>query len=200
MAEKDTKRKPDYDDVPKVLKGPVKGEPAAQPLSIRPDYGEGQVGPAAAMQKEIPVQDISQKPDYDTGVPCPCQQPGGPPVSEEVCMPGEGDQGMLTILICPDCGTEGPFNMTPPPGVPMESRQLRCAKCLTRIPFKGLVRTASGRYKLAGADSIDALADRIRGFLKVGTILTWDICNDINTTLDRICKLQPPRSKGKDKD
>ena len=211
------KRKPDYDEkeIPKVLKGPVKAEPkpiAGQPLRARPDYGEDPVGPPqdAAMMKDIPLQDISKKmpagkPDYDMAgaPPCGCHPPkaeGPGAVGEEVCMPGGPDDegGFVTILVCPDCGNEGPFNMAPPAGIPMEARKLKCAKCKTVIPFKGLVKTASGKYMLAGSGSIESLVDRIRGIVKQGTIITWDLAQDVNTTLDRICELTKRSKKDKD--
>lgn len=221
--EKDKKRKPDYDDVPKVLKGPVKADPvkdvpSGHPLQMRPDYGKGQVGPQeAAMVKEIPMGESvgigtaspsqkldirpATKPDYDSAPACGCMGQGTPgPVSEEVSMPGEGGQGLITILVCPDCGTEGPFNMTPPPGIPMEARTLRCASCKAKIPFKGIVKTASGKYMVAGTDSIEALVDRIRSIVKQGVIVTWDLAADVNTTLDRICKIQKSSKGKKDKD
>jgi DNA-directed RNA polymerase subunit RPC12/RpoP len=186
------KRKKNYDDLPKVLEGPVKG----QPLSMRPDYGKGQVGPQdATMVKQIPVEDLENKlkpTNYDE--PCPCQAPGGPELQEELVKEMSPEMGMMTILICPDCGTEGPFNMEPPAGIPLETRKLKCAKCSTKISFKGLVKTASGKYILAGSNSIKALTDRIRGIVRQGEIITWDLANDVSTTLDQICKMV-----GKDK-
>jgi hypothetical protein len=202
--EKDKKRKPDYDDVPKVLKGPVKAEPSGMPLQARPDYGKGQVGPVqdATMTKDIPLGQGAPPrilPDYDSGIPCPCQQAGGSPLSEEVCVPrDDGGEGLITILVCPDCGTEGPFNLAPPQGVMVEARTLKCAKCQAKIPFRQLVKTASGRYVVAGSDSIEALTDRIRGLIRQGQVITWDMVSDVGATLDRICKLQSRTKKDKD--
>jgi hypothetical protein len=211
---KDKSRKPDYDEkeIPKVLKGPVEppkeDKPEAvlegAPLRSRPDYGEDPVGPQeAAMMKDIPIKDLGKPPvlkDYDESEGCPCQEPqtGGPEVGEEVCMPGQGDQGTITILVCPDCGNEGPFNMAPPAGIPMEARTLKCASCKSDIPFKGIVKTASGKYVVAGTDSIKSMADRIRGIVKQGVIVTWDLAQDVSVTLDRICKLCEGKKKDKD--
>jgi hypothetical protein len=62
------------------------------------------------------------------------------------------------------------------------------------------VKTASGKYVYAGT-SVEALIDRIRGLVKQGTIITWDIANDINVSLDGICKkLKSDSKKDKDKD
>ena len=214
---KDKKRKPDYDEkeIPKVLKGPVEApvedkpesivDIGAQPLRARPDYMENPVGPQATMVKEIPMQDLGKnKPpvlkDYDGPEGCPCQdlpQGDSEEVSEETVMPG--DEGMLTVLICPSCNNEGPFKMTPPPGISMEARTLKCAKCHTKIPFNKLIKTASGRYVVAGSNDIKSLISHIKGFLKVGNILTWDIINDINVSLDTICKKFEGINK-KDKD
>ena len=223
---KDTKRKPDYDEkeIPKVLSGPVeppaedkpdpksdpKPEIFGQPLRSRPDYDEGQ----AAIMKDIPLNingvgigtqkspsGLDIRPDYDQPEPecepsCPCQGDQGGVTEEVAIEPGDG-KGMMMVLICPDCGAEGPFNMTPPAGIPMESRQLKCAKCQTKIPFKGIVKTASGKFVVAGRDDIKSLVSRIKGYLKVGSILTWDIINDINISLDTMCK---KLDKTKDKD
>jgi hypothetical protein len=210
---KDKSRKPDYDEkeIPKVLKGPVEppkeDKPEAvlegAPLRSRPDYGEDPVGPQeAAMVKDIPIKDLGDKPpvkDYDEPEGCPCEEPqtGGPgELSEEVCGP---EEGMVTILVCPDCGNEGPFNMAPPAGIPMEARKLKCSSCKSDIPFIGIVKMASGKYVVAGTDSIKSLADRIRGIVKQGVIVTWDLAQDVSVSLDRICKLCDKGSK-KDKD
>jgi hypothetical protein len=218
MAEKtkskDPKRKPqDYDEteIPKVLKKPI---PPSEPLRARKDYGE------ASMLKEVKPIDLTKEPikeegpivkapaDYDEPCPCmkkpedsPCAKgPGAAPVSEEMVLPGAGGKGFITILVCPDCGTEGPFNMDGPEGIPMEARTLKCAKCKTVVGFKGLVKTASGKYVSAGS-SVEALVDRIRGLIKQGTVITWDIANDINVSLDGICKkIKESSRKEKDKE
>ena len=219
-------RKPDFDEkeIPKVLKGPVepptedkpKSESFGQPLRARPDYDEGQ----AAMMKDIPLNingvgvgtqgpssnlDIeSDKPgvlqDYDEpecGPSCPCQGDQGGITEEVAIEPGDG-QGMVMVLICPDCGAEGPFNMTPPTGIPMEDRQLKCAKCQAKVPFKGIIKLASGKYVIAGRDDVKSLISHIKGYLKVGSILTWDIIHDIEISLDTLCKKFDGAKKDKD--
>ena len=199
-------RKPkDYDevDVPKVLKGPV---PSLQPLRSRKDYGEGEG--EGSMLKEIPLMDLSEaleekksepvmepltlpSMDYDDEPcePCTCKEEV-PPLSEEVTMPN----GKITILVCPECNNEGPFNIEPPPGMPIETRTLKCAKCSTVVVFKGLMKTASGKYVVACGD-VKSLADRIRGLVRQGDIITWDIAQDVNTSLDKICDLVSKKDK-----
>jgi hypothetical protein len=178
---KDPDRKPkDYDekDIPKVLKGPI------SPLGIRKDYGEAE----ADMLKELPntPPPVVQVPiDYDSGCPCQeCQDQAVSPVTEETC-PSEEE---VSILVCPNCGTEGPFQPKPPEGVPLEVRSLKCAKCKTSIKFNSIVKTASGKYVTAGSRDVQSLVDRIRGLIKLGQVMSWDIVNDINISLDEIVK------------
>ena len=85
--------------------------------------------------------------------------------------------------------------MSPPAGIPMEARKLKCAKCHTQIPFAGIVKTASGKFVVAGRDDVKSLISRIKGYLKVGSILTWDIINDINISLDTLCKKMDKKDK-----
>ena len=53
--------------------------------------------------------------------------------------------------------------------------------------------------KSAGTKDVKYLVEHIKGYLKVGTILTWDIIQDINVFLDKICD-QTKKLKGKDRD
>jgi hypothetical protein len=213
MADKDKKkdpeRKPDYDDkdIPKVLKGKIPEGPLS-PLRNRKDYGGD-----GAMMKEISPKDLSKEPvkepapvvkgDYDdisTHPLCPCQ--GKPPenntsISEELMLPDDKGKGFMSILVCPDCGNEGPFNIVPPQEVPVEDRKLKCAKCETVVGFKGLVKIASGKYVVAHC--MDPQFDRIKGLLKPDTILTKDLVGDILATLDKIYrKYRDLEQKGKD--
>lgn len=209
-VKKDEKRKPDYDeaDVPKVLKEPI--APLSQPLRSRKDYGENPE--EAAMVKDVPLEDMEQKEhnvntppppmtdpgtvsepinDYDTP-PCGCIPPAlpnagqmnQPPVSEEVVMPAS-DEGFITILVCPNCETEGPFNMNPPPGIPMEARKLKCAKCQTIIPYKAISKTASGKYMIVTAHCMDPHFKMLRKILKPGELSKGD-ASKASTTLDKI--------------
>ena len=128
-------RKPDYDEkeIPKVLKGPVEPpadkpavEPFGSPLRARPDYGE------AGMIKEIPVKDVGQdspavpqdydEPESECGPSCPCQGDQGGVTEEVAVEPGDG-QSMMMVLICPDCGNEGPIQYVPSCGYPDGSQK-----------------------------------------------------------------------------
>lgn len=201
---KDDKRKPDYDEkeVPKVLKGPIKPtaeDAPLQPLRSRKDYGEGD----AAMVKDIPVKDIQdQQPsmgdllkqqnpvkDYDEP-PCGCMShptpfDGQPAVSEEVVLPSDEDGGFITILVCPDCGTEGPFDLNPPPGINPEGRKLKCARCKTIIPLNMISKTASNKYTLKTAHCMDPQFKIIKGIIKPGELSSKDADKAIKA-LDKI--------------
>lgn len=67
--------------------------------------------------------------------------------------PGKGtgpcSDPVKAILVCPDCDTEAPFNLVPPPGVPVGRRVLCCASCGSDIKFPKLSRSASdGKYRI----------------------------------------------------
>ena len=53
--------------------------------------------------------------------------------------------------------------------------------------------------KSASSKDIDSLADRIRGLIRQGQIITWDIVQDVNTSLDQICN-QTKKLKKQEKD
>jgi hypothetical protein len=204
MAKDKKERKPDYDEkkVPKVLQGPVKDAPL-QPLRSRRDYGEGD----AAMVKDIPVKDIQdQEPsmsppmggplpisqpvkDYDEpscGCMPPPPLPNQPAVSEEVMLPSPDEEGgLVAILVCPDCGTEGPFDLNPPPGIKPEGRKLKCARCKTIIPLNMISKTASNKYTLKTAHCMDPQFKTIRGIIKPGELSSGD-ADKARKALDKI--------------
>jgi hypothetical protein len=159
--------------------------------------------PPPPMPKSAPVSMPGPEPlsepdpdmikDYDTP-PCGCLKPSTPPmtpmapppISEEVVLPtSDEDGGFVTILICPDCGNEGPFNMTPPPGIPMEARRFKCAKCQTIIPYKAISKTASGKYTVVTAHCMDPHFKTIRKLVKPGELSKGDASKAI-TALDKI--------------
>lgn len=204
----------DEADVPKVLKGPVEVIPeepkplAGQPLRSRRDYGEApSEAPKpseAAMIKSIPPEGVEVSPmqspdtlikDYDTMPPCGCLKntlPQIPPmdapqeVSEEVVMPSsDDDEGIVTILVCPDCGTEGPFDMNPPPGIDPLKRKLKCAKCQTIIPLNMVSKTASNKYELKTARCMDPQFKIIKKLVKPGELSGGD-ADAILKAIDKI--------------
>jgi hypothetical protein len=185
MGKKDKERKPDYDEatVPKVLKEPI--APLSQPLSMRKDYGA--TPEEAAMVKEVPMEDIGKTgpADYDEP-PCGCSapQPIPEPITEEV-VPPMGEEGVVTILVCPECENEGPFNMAPPQGIPLGSRKLKCAKCKTIIPMTTISKTASGKYTVVTAHCMDSQFKAIKKLVKPGELSKSD-ASKIVSSLDKI--------------
>ena len=200
-------------EVPKVLKGPVKPAPEdapLQPLRSRRDYGEGD----ATMAKDIPMQNIEEKgqgqgpmgmppptldsplappqpmKDYDDPS-CGCMTPPiapmkQPAVSEEVVLPSDDEEGgFITILVCPDCGTEGPFDFNPPPGIDPEKRKLKCARCKTIIPLNMISKTASNKYVLKTAHCMDHQFKAIKSILKPGELSSGD-ADKARKALDKI--------------
>lgn len=137
--------------------------------------------------------DILKK-DYDAPPSCGCLDLPAPPmppmaphpVGEEVVMPtSDEDGGFMTILICPSCDNEGPFNMAPPPGIPMEARKLKCAKCQTIIPYKAISKTASGKYTVVTAHCMDPHFKTIRKLIKPGELSKGD-ASKAAAALDKI--------------
>lgn len=123
-------RKPDYDEkeIPKVLEGPV------SPLSLRKDYdapGCGCMNPEPGMVKEIePIEDM-------------------PEVPETIEMPEAIPEEPMAILVCPDCESEAPFKLTPPPGIPMGQRTFHCRRCGSSVSFPNIGKDASsGKYRV----------------------------------------------------
>jgi hypothetical protein len=173
---------------------------AGQPLRARRDYGESPQPSDAAMVKDIPM-DVSPPPlpievkDYDSPPP-PCGCLGTPAspisptdmpheVSEEVVMPS--DEGIVTILVCPDCGTEGPFDMNPPPGIDPLKRKLKCARCKTIIPLNTISKTASNKYEVKTAHCMDSQFKTIKNLVKPGELSSAN-ADKILEALDKIYK------------
>jgi hypothetical protein len=186
---------------------------AGQPLRARRDYGEAPQPSDAAMVKSIPMEeqgipepkamDMPPAPpavpikDYDAPPPCGClgtPSPQIPPmdipheVSEEIVMPStDEDEGIVTILVCPDCGTEGPFDMDPPPGIDPLKRKLKCAYCKTIIPLNMISKTASNKYEVKTAHCMDSQFKAIKNLVKPGELSSADADNIIGA-LDKIYK------------
>lgn len=117
-------KKPDYDDVPQVLEGPV------SPLSLRKDYD----APAdcGCMAPEEPAGMVKT---IDIPEDIPSETPKGP---EEIA-----------ILICPECSDEAPFSLAPPPGIPMGRRNFHCRRCGSSVNFSSIGKDASsGKFRV----------------------------------------------------
>ena len=54
--------------------------------------------------------------------------------------------------------------------------------------------------KSAGSRDVQSLVDRIRGLLKLGQVISWDICSDINSSLDEIVKKSKERKNNNTED
>jgi hypothetical protein len=188
-------------------------EAPLQPLRSRRDYGEGPQPADATMVKDIPVQDLKKQepmgipPSMGGAIPPPPSQPmpikdyddpscgcspppmspmNQPAVSEEVVLPApDEDGGFITILVCPDCGTEGPFDLNPPPGINPEGRKLKCARCKTIIPLNMISKTASNKYTVKTAHCMDPQFKAIKSMVKPGELSSGD-ADKIIKALDKI--------------
>ena len=54
--------------------------------------------------------------------------------------------------------------------------------------------------KSAGSRDVQSLVDRIRGLIKLGQVISWDICSDINSSLDEIVKKSKERKNNNTED
>jgi len=207
----------DIPDVPKVLKGKVEPgsqqplmmrkdygapEEAAMTKNIPLEDVEDKVkgmGPGMGMKPPMPLAmpPASGPMDYDDPVPGGCGCKGtpaplpmpelNPAVSEEVVMPSDEDGGVITILVCPDCGTEGPFDMEPPPGTKPETRKLKCARCKTIIPLNLISKTASNKYEVKVSHCMDSEFKTIKKIVKSSEMESKD-ADRVVSALDKIYK------------
>ena len=170
------------EDVEDKVKEPGKGMKPPMPLAMPPATGPMDYDdpiPGGCGCDNAPSCGCGPKP-----LPMP---PENPAVSEEVVMPPDEDGGVITILVCPDCGTEGPFDMEPPPGIKPETRKLKCARCKTTIPLNLISKTASNKYEVKVSHCMDSEFKTIKKIVKSSEMESKD-ADRVVSALDKIYK------------